>query len=199
MKRRTALGALGGGILCAGAPVPRPAVPRPAGEFGFEVPDGKQVLLSQYRGKAVMLAFFSTTCPHCQDTSRMMQRLQNEYGARGFQALGVCFNEMAKMLTPEFIQRQGLKFPVGFSLADLVLNYIQHPPGEIPYVPMIIFVDRKGTIQSQVTAGADKDFFKDMATQENRSRAMIEKMLGLAAAKPAMPTAAKKAAAKKAS
>ena len=192
MKRRTMLAALAGGGICAGS-----TVPRAAGEFGFEVPDGKQVLISSFRGKGVLLAFFSTTCPHCQDTSRMMQRLQNEYGPRGFQALGVCFNEMAKMLTPEFIKKQGLSYPVGFALTDQVLNYIQHPAGEIPYVPMLMFIDRKGVVQGQFTAGADKEFFKDGATQEARSRAMIEKIVGLGGKPMAAP--AKKATAKKAS
>ena len=193
MKRRTMLAAMAGGAFLAAAPIPRPA-----GEFGFEVPSGKQVLLTAHRGKAVMMAFFSTTCPHCQDTARMMQRLQNEYGPRGFQALGVCFNEMAKMLTPEFIQHQGLSFPVGYALSDQVLTYLQHPAGEIPYVPMLVFIDKQGVIQGQFTAGADKDFFKDGATQEARSRAMIEKLLGGRATKP-MAAPAKKAATKKAS
>lgn len=193
------LATLAGGSLYAAPSVPKATVPRPAGEFGFEVPGGKQVLISSFRGKVVMLAFFSTTCPHCQDSSRMMQRFQNEYGARGFQAVGVCFNEMAKMLTPEFIQRQGLSFPVGYSLADPVLNYLQHPPGEIPYVPMLMFIDKKGVVQGQFTSGADKEFFKDGATQEARSRAVIEKLLGgVATAKPASAPV-KKAAAKKAS
>lgn len=191
MTRRSMLGTIAGVAALNGA-----AVPRPAGEFGFELPGGKQALISQFRGKAVMLAFFSTTCPHCQDTSRMMQRLHMEYGARGFQAVGVCFNDMAKLLTPEFIQRGGLTYTVGYSLPDPVLTYIQHPMGEIPYVPMILFIDKKGTVVGQYTAGKDKDFFEG-AAQENRSRALIEKMLGVA--KPPVAAPKKAAGAKKAS
>jgi thiol-disulfide isomerase/thioredoxin len=192
MTRRTMLGTIAGAAAVAAA-----TVPRPAGEFGFELPGGKPALISQWRGKAVMLAFFSTTCPHCQDTSRMMQRLYNEYGSKGFAPVGICFNDMAKMLTPEFIQRGGLTYQVGYSLPDPVLTYIQHPAGEIPYVPMILFIDKKGVVQAQFTAGKDKDFFEG-ANQENRSRAMIEKMLGVAPTKPAS-TVVKKTTAKKAS
>ena len=194
MTRRSMLGTLASVAAVAAAPVPRPA-----GEFGFELVGGKQTLISQFRGKAVMLAFFSTTCPHCQDTSRMMQRLHNEYGPKGFQAVGVCFNDMAKMLTAEFIQRGGLTYPVGYSLPDPALQYIQHPMGEIPYVPMIMFIDKKGTVVGQFTAGKDKEFFEG-ANQETRSRALIEKMLGGASAgKPAATAPKKVAGAKKAS
>lgn len=192
MTRRTMLGTMAGSAVLAAA-----TVPRSAGEFGFELVGGKQALISQFRGKAVMLAFFSTTCPHCQDTSRMMQRLFNEYGPKGFQPVGVCFNDMAKLLTPEFIQRGGLTYTVGYSLPDPVLTYVQHPMGEIPYVPMILFIDKAGKVVAQFTAGKDKEFFEG-ANQEKRTREWIEKMLGVAKA-PATAAPAKKAGAKKAS
>lgn len=45
------------------APVLAPAqqVPRPAGEFAIGLNDGGQILLSQYAGKVVVLAFLYTT------------------------------------------------------------------------------------------------------------------------------------------
>jgi hypothetical protein len=74
-----------------------------------------------------------------------------------------------------------------------VLNFLQYPPGEIPYVPMVLFIDRKGVIQSQHFSGSDREFFKDPVTQETRSKAMIEKLLaGGAGAAPAAAAAAKK-------
>jgi cytochrome oxidase Cu insertion factor (SCO1/SenC/PrrC family) len=36
-------------------------VPRPAGEFAISMNDGSQILLSQYKGKVVLLAFLFTT------------------------------------------------------------------------------------------------------------------------------------------
>ena len=173
-------------------------VPRKATEFGFELPGGKQVLLSQYRGKAVVLAFFSTTCPHCQNTSMTLQRFQNEFGAQGLQVLGVCFNDMAKLLTPEFVQKFHLTYPVGYSLPQPVLDYVQHPPAQIPYVPMIMFIDKQGTIRAQF--GGDAEFFKN---EEANMRKNIMNILGAggapAVAKPAPATAAKPAVTKKAS
>lgn len=168
-------------------------VPRPAGEFAFEFPGGKTGLVSNYRGKVVMLAFFSTTCPHCQDTSRVMERLQAEFGAQGFQAVGVCFNDMAKLLTPEFIKAQKLTYPVGYANPDSVLQYVKHPAGAIPYVPMLVFIDRKGVIQYQYPG--QHDFWKN---QEANMRANIQTLLkgGAASAKPAPKPAAPAPAAK---
>src|SRR4051794_15722031 len=41
-------------------------VPRKAPEFVFNIQDGSQLLLSSQKGKAVVVAFMFTTCPHCQ-------------------------------------------------------------------------------------------------------------------------------------
>src|SRR6185436_7596938 len=74
--------------LHAAAPVPRPTK-----EFTITLPSGKQSLLSSYRGKVVMLSCMFTTCPHCQSLSKVVRKLQQELGPKGFQALGVAFND----------------------------------------------------------------------------------------------------------
>ena len=58
-------------------------VPRPSPDFAVNLNDGRQIHLSQYKGKVVVLAFILTTCPHCQFTSQMLTKLQQEYGAAG--------------------------------------------------------------------------------------------------------------------
>jgi hypothetical protein len=46
--------------LVAGLAFAQP-VPRPAGEFAIPMNNGSQVLLSQYSGKVILLAFLYTT------------------------------------------------------------------------------------------------------------------------------------------
>jgi len=51
-------------ILCAAALLGAAFaadVPRKATEFGVQLPDGKQALVSSYRGKVLCLAFILTT------------------------------------------------------------------------------------------------------------------------------------------
>src|SRR5580693_2585343 len=78
-------------------------VPRPAGEFAITMPNNQVTLLSQYAGKVVVLAFISTTCPHCQHTTQILSGIQNEYGAKGVQVLAAAFNPDATQLVPGFI------------------------------------------------------------------------------------------------
>lgn len=160
-------------------------LPRKMGEFGFELPNGRQALLSQYKGKAILLSFFSSTCPHCQTASKFIEKLSKELGPQGFQPIGVCFDPMAKMLVPEFISKQGLTYPVGAALNDQVLAYVQHPPGMIPYVPMFLLIDRQGMIRAQFQPGINDDFFKNL---DANLRVEVEKIVkGTAAPAKATP------------
>ena len=126
-------------------------------------------MLSNFRGKVVALEFLFTTCPHCQHSSQVFSKLYSEFGARGFQPLGVAFNEMPQMLVPDFIKQNNVNFPVGFSARDAVLNFLGIPVIERFVVPQIVWIDRKGRIRSQTPPlGEEKQL------QEVYWREMIE-------------------------
>src|SRR5689334_25126661 len=68
-------------------------VPRPSKEFTVTTPQGQQILLSSLKGKVAVVQFLFTWCPHCQAFSQVLTQLNTEYGPRGFQALGVAFDD----------------------------------------------------------------------------------------------------------
>lgn len=111
--------------------------------------NGKQILLSQYAGKVVLLAFMITTCPHCQHASQILSGIQNEYGRQGLQILGSFFNDNAPQLIPGFITQFQPTFPVGYASRDQVSEYLQHPIDKPLYVPVLVFIDRNRQIREQ--------------------------------------------------
>ena len=146
--------------LHAAAPVPRPTK-----EFTITLPSGKQSLLSSYRGKVVMLACMFTTCPHCQALSKVMTKLQGELGPRGFQGLGVAFNDEVNtpnsasnsQVTASFISQFQVGFPMGFARRDSVLSYLGVSDLERWVVPQIVIIDRKGVIRAQSASQGTAD------------------------------------------
>jgi thiol-disulfide isomerase/thioredoxin len=160
------------GILLWTALLTGADIPRPSPEYAIQLTDGRQLLLSGYRGRVVALMFISTECPHCQKTCQLLDGLQAEYGPRGFQVAAVAFNEMANMLVPEFIKRFRLTFPVGWDKRDPVFAFLDRSPMLRTYVPMLVFVDRSGTIRGQYL-GDDKFYFD----QEKNIRATVEQLL----------------------
>lgn len=159
-------------LALAAATLPAATVPRPAPEFAIKLPTGEQLLLSQYRGKVVALEFLLTTCPACHEASRLLQKLYQEYGPRGFQPIGVAFNDMAMMLVPDYVKDNRLTFPVGVGTRQSVLDFLQHSPILRLLVPQLVFVDRKGVIRAQYAA--DDPFFSD---KEKNMRLQIESLL----------------------
>ena len=166
-------------------------LPRPAPNMTFTMPAGGVIDLAQYRGKIVALEFLSTTCPHCQKCSQILQKMQDEYGAKGFQALGVATNPMSHMLVPDYVKNFALRFPVGFGPTEQAHEFLQHPVMLIMYVPQLVFIDRKGVIRSQFAGGSD--FFKE---EEKNVRGKIEEMLKGTASAPTSTGATKAAPAK---
>lgn len=161
------------------APLVGATLPRRSPEFAVKLTTGRQLLLSTYRGKVVVLMFVSTDCSHCQTTSQLMESIQKEYRPRGLQTMAVAFNDMAMMLVPGFISKTGATFPVGFGARESVFAYLQRSLTIQTYVPIMVFIDRQGMIRGQYV-GDDK-FFEN---PEKNIRGMLETLLKEPAANP---------------
>jgi cytochrome oxidase Cu insertion factor (SCO1/SenC/PrrC family) len=169
-------------------------VPRQSPEFAFTVPGGQHELLSKYKGKVVVLEFLFTTCPHCQQSATTLSKLQNEYGPRGLQVLGVAINPDPDI--PGFKRMYATAFPVGAATRDQAFVYLQQSiMSPNFYVPQVVFIDRKGVIRAQY--GGTDAFLG--AQQETNMRGMIEQLLAESGGKPASakPATSKSKAAKK--
>lgn len=155
-------------MMASAAPLPRQS---PTDFVIHLAPDG-QVSPAQYAGKVVVLAFILTTCPHCQHSTQLLSGLQREYGPRGLQVMAGAFNEMSHMLVPDFIKQFQPAFPVGYNSRQEVHAYLDHSEQLQMYVPVLVFIDRKGMIRYQHTG--EEPFFQD---QEKNVRATIEELL----------------------
>lgn len=158
--------------VCASALLAKPPVPRQANEMTIETPSGKLELPRVYRGKVVLMQFLYTTCPHCQATARMISKLRQELGPRGFQAVGIAFNEEAQASPEairEFIAANGVNFPVGVAPRESVLAYLGISIMERFVVPQIVILDRSGVIRAQ------SDF---MGSAELQDESNLRRFLG---------------------
>jgi peroxiredoxin len=137
-------------ILFAAIALAIPALPRKSPEFTIVQPGGKQTLLSSYRGKVVLLGFFSTSCIHCQATSKVFNGLQEAFGSEGLQAIGIAFNQDDNFdKVKEFQHVFAPSFPVGLSKPDNVVSYLGISVMERYVYPQVVLIDRKGMIRAQ--------------------------------------------------
>ena len=163
--------------------------PRPAPELNITDPAGKHILLSQYKGKAVLIQFLLTGCPHCQAMSEMVTGLQHQYGMRGFQALGAAVDTADAGKIKTYIEQHHVGFPVGSVPYEVASAFLQ--VNERLAFPQVVIIDRNGKIQAQ----SAPDGTEELQDQAYLSK-FIEKLLaapGAAAAKkaPSVTPAAK--------
>ena len=79
-----------GGI--AAAEPPFPVIHKPAPDFVLTDQDGRQIRLTQFRGKLVLLTFFYANCTDvCPLTTAALARVQRELIRRGWWATDVVF------------------------------------------------------------------------------------------------------------
>ncbi len=134
---------------------------RKAPELAFTLPEQGQKLLSQYRGKVIALEFISTTCPHCQAASRLMTKLQEEYGSRGFQALDVAINTTDDQVVEAFSRNFQVGFPVGYAPQDQMMAFMGFSMADRTVVPQLILIDRKGFIHYQTPPLGEPNSMKE--------------------------------------
>jgi len=150
-------------------------LPRKSPDFTIQMPAGKPIVLSQYKGKAVVLAFILTTCPHCQRAVSCLTRDAREFAPRGLQVLAAAVENGAADHVPGFIRAFNPSFPVGYTADyDAVYDFMHHPRNTVPHMPLISFIDKTGMIRAQYEGN---DPFLDMTTIEANLRKSIEELL----------------------
>jgi len=160
--------------LAVGAPLQAQQVPRKVGEFAIQIPEGKPISLAAYKGKPVLLAFILTTCPHCQHAVELLNKLQPEYAPRGLQMLASAIDQDGPEAVPRFIGNMHPPFPVGFSDPVATLNFAGYALTRLPHMPVLLFIDRQGTVREQHD-GAEPVYFGD--TEEQHLRGSIDALL----------------------
>lgn len=148
-------------------PVAGSDLPRPAPDLTVKLTGGKTVRLSDYKGKVIALEFLLTTCSHCQSSSRKLNGLQQEYGSKGFQAIGIAVNPMSHMLVPDYIKDFQLNFPVGHDVPETAHSFLQQPTTMRLLMPQLVLIDRAGNIRTQHTGDLE----------ESKMRTEIEQLL----------------------
>ncbi len=151
-----------------------PKVPRKAADIGIQTAPEKYVWLSQQSGKTCVLAFILTTCPHCQFTVGLLNKIQKDYADKGVVIIASAIEPMSSLHIPDFMKLLKPQFQVGYNEQSYVQKFLGRPDNDPMFMPQLAFVDRTGTIQAQY-AGDDPLLARDI--QEKSLRDALDKTL----------------------
>ena len=116
-----------------------------APNFTLESLDGKNMSLSDLRGKAVLLNFWATWCGPCKIETPWLVELQKEYGSQGLQVVGIAMDDSGKDDIEKFAKDMGVNYPVLLGKEAVGDAY-----GGVPALPESFFIGRNGKIVERI-------------------------------------------------
>ena len=128
----------------------------PAPDFTLQALDGKDMRLSDLRGKAVLLNFWATWCTPCKIEMPWFVELQNEYGPQGLQIVGVAMDDSSKDDIAKFAKDMGVNYPVLLGKEAVGDAY-----GGVPALPESFFIGRDGKIVDKIIGLKSKGEIED--------------------------------------
>ncbi len=121
-----------------------------------DVLQGKEYSLSQFRGKVVVLNFFTFFCGPCRDEMPDLNKLNNELKGRGLVTLGIALSSDPTQI--RFLVKQlGLQYPV-LTGNDKVSDAY----GSIAVVPTTVIIDKQGNIAQRIEGTRKKEIFQKL-------------------------------------
>ena len=131
-----------------------------APDFTLESLDGKNVRLSDLRGKAVLLNFWATWCGPCKIETPWFVELQNQYGSQGLQVIGVAMDDSSKDDIAKFAKDMGMNYPVLLGKEAVGDEY-----GGVPALPETFFIGRDGKIVGKIMGLESRSEIEDSVKQ----------------------------------
>lgn len=118
---------------------------------GFSLTDitGRRLDLASYRGKVVLLDFWATWCGPCRQEIPRFVQMQEEYGPRGLQIVGISLDDSAEPVR-RFYRELKMNYPVALGDAALAEKY-----GGVLGLPTAFLIGRDGRIRASHVGETD--------------------------------------------
>jgi len=127
-----------------------------APDFELQTLDGKNLKLSDLRGKAVLLNFWATYCGPCKIEMPWFVELQKEYGPQGFQIVGVAMDDASNEDIAKFAKEMGVNYPILLGTESVGQSY-----GGVNALPTTFFLDRDGKLIAREFGLQSRSVFVD--------------------------------------
>ena len=131
------------------APAPEPQTPATSEvSIGSTLPpftakmlDGSPMSLADKRGKVVLLNLWATWCGPCVFEIPELEKLHQQYAARGFEVLGVSLDEGDPQGVADFVKEHKMTYPVALDPEGKMANILQ-----TSIIPTSVLLDRNGKV-----------------------------------------------------
>jgi peroxiredoxin len=114
---------------------------KPAPDFTLKDAEGRDVSLSDYQGKVVLLNFWATWCGPCKIEMPWFVDFQRKYKDRGFSVIAVSLDDEGWEIVRPFTDKFELNFPVVVGSDEMADQF-----GGVAALPTTFIIDKEGRI-----------------------------------------------------
>jgi peroxiredoxin len=118
-----------------------PELGKLAPDFTLPTLDGKELSLSQFRGKIVMVNLWQESCSACRSEMPYLQAIYEKWPGDKLEILAVDVGERDAFVQ-SFVDRQGLTYPILLDSDEAVYKIYQTPS-----IPATFFINADGIIK----------------------------------------------------
>jgi len=117
---------------------------------------GKNVKLSDLRGKAVLLNFWATWCEPCKIEMPWFEDLHKKYAGDGLEVVGVAMDDSGEDAIKKFAKEMGVTYTILQGKERVGEAY-----GGVQFLPTTFYIDRNGKVVDRVFGIVSKKELED--------------------------------------
>jgi len=115
-----------------------------APDFTLKTLEGKEITLSQLKGKVVLLDFWATWCGPCRESIPHLIQLYKNYRESGFVLVGMNVDKGDVEVVRRFVKSMDIPYPVVTAPEDVVRSY------RVTGIPATFLIDKGGKIREKM-------------------------------------------------
>lgn len=120
--------------------------------------NGKEMKLSDYKGKVILLNFWATWCPPCRKELPDLSTLSTELKDKDFKMIGVSVDDNQEVLN-NFLKSNNLSYTVVYEPNELVSKYMTSAGQNQNVVPQTYIIDKNGKVVEAIMGSRSKADF----------------------------------------
>lgn len=120
--------------------------------------NGREMKLSDYKGKVILLNFWATWCPPCRKELPDLSALSGELKEKNFKMIGVSVDDNQEVLN-NFLKTNNLSYTILFEPNGLVNKYMDAAGQNQNVVPQTYIIDKNGKVVEAIMGSKSKADF----------------------------------------
>jgi thiol-disulfide isomerase/thioredoxin len=126
----------------------------PAPDFTVKTLDGRELTLSQLRGKTVLIDFWATWCAPCRESIPHLVHLYKTYDRERFELIGMSLDRGDTRAVENFAKSMDIPYPIAVAPEAVAKGF------GVTKIPTTIVIDGEGKIRQRIVG-----FSADVAKQ----------------------------------